>query len=1216
METAVPLLGDPKFAKALGTIDDIRADCSSGKTAKAEAKMMRTFLVNKRPSTDPVVLSRLLSVTHTYFPDKFAEIRNDMLTNTALFSPLAVLSAVDMTLDDGDLETASTLFSQIERIDSICRHEYVHGRICQMKGDAAEAREHYMAAFRADIYFKQIYIRLHSLEPDYGWDHVMELISLRQGSDMTPRPDLDTKLADLSAIYSGWLRGDRSNSMSAMTSSEAFASKDPFYMMVYAWMCVSDGSYRNAVRSYADAVKGFGGNVVLQTEMAYIQDCMGESADSEDACLRALETDPNSDKATAQLAIARLHQGRLRDSVLTVDDLIKLPVVDARECARCIDALWEAGRRTEANQLFKRIGSRCSDTAYECYLLARNDNLNESYRSAEKSASRGIKEDPDSIPCICQLALALSGQGRTANALRLLREKRQIFGDEIRLLETEKDVLIKAENYDDAIDICDYILDITPRNADVMKDKANAYRLKGDYVMAVACYRESLNIREDLRLFIGVLKMLLESRRTEDLCRLIDDFDDTYGSSATVWRIRGNAEYIEGMYEEAAASYTRATEIVNNDLELWHSKGMAEEKAGLYADAEASYDRAVILDLENADCWISKAVVQELRGNIQGAIDSLNRVISVNADNAYALAMKGRLMARLGMYREALFFLELSYRLDSSNPVLLEMMLKILMHQNETARAIRVGNAVLEKDRQNYGTMLIMAEIYIDTGDSASALKMLNDARPYISEDPKAAAKCAELYGRVLAFSDEIEIYRSLTEKYPDSRDYLMKLAESYSAAGDKESAAEVYGRLERMEPEDVEISVKKVIAESEDDEIEMPEQEDTYALAKTLMEGGRTSEGLDLLVKSLDSCPDDVEQYLYTADALAGNGRPEQSVEVLEKAMAAFPHDPRIFYAKGSVLESQGNRTDALSAYNEAARLGMANHDLFAATGRLTMEMGMISPAIESLSKAVAEDPSDGRSRKDLCIALMKADRSDEAVPHITALLRESPNDAELLRMYVTAVDGRAESVLSVYDNILDAERSEEDTEFFAAALESIGEHDKAEALRPTVPDVSDAHKEALDILDRAYSQGIDISDRSLYEGYGEEHMGEILDILTTHTQYEPDPGSDEFDEMERLSRDVIVGQEIRSIEINREVPIQIIRHATGCDSVEKMYRIQSHILQAFDIDCVPEGCEEGTDELIASLKDPPSATLYDIMDELDIGVMTARLVLNRIRQ
>ena len=228
---------------------------------------------------------------------------------------------------------------------------------------------------------------------------------------------------------------------------------------------------------------------------------------------------------------------------------------------------------------------------------------------------------------------------------------------------------------------------------------------------AVSCYRESLNIREDLRLFIDVLKMLLESRRTDDLCKLVDDYDDTYAGSALVWRIKGNAEYAVGRYEDAAVSYTRATEIETNNLELWHSKGMAEEMAGLYADAEASYDKAVILDLENADCWISKAIVQERRGNIQGAVDSLNRVINVNSDNSYALAMKGRLLARLGMYREAEYFLNLSYRLDSSNTAILEMILKVLVRKNDTVRAVRVGKAVLDKDRQNHEVMIIMAEL-------------------------------------------------------------------------------------------------------------------------------------------------------------------------------------------------------------------------------------------------------------------------------------------------------------------------------------------------------------------------------------------------------------------------------------------------------------------------------------------------------------------------
>ena len=212
-------------------------------------------------------------------------------------------------------------------------------------------------------------------------------------------------MQELSAIYSAWMRGDRANSMSAMLASEAYNSGDPFYRLVYAWMCVSDGRYRKAVRSYIDAVRGFDGGVAFLVEMADIQDRMGESEDSEIACRRALDLDGLSDRAVAQLGISQLHQGKVREAVTTMEAVLKLPAADARICARCIDALWEAGRRTEANQLFKRIGSRCSDTAYECYLLARNDNLNESYRSAEKSASRGIKEDPDSIPCICQLIL-------------------------------------------------------------------------------------------------------------------------------------------------------------------------------------------------------------------------------------------------------------------------------------------------------------------------------------------------------------------------------------------------------------------------------------------------------------------------------------------------------------------------------------------------------------------------------------------------------------------------------------------------------------------------------------------------------------------------------------------------------------------------------------------------------------------------------------------
>lgn len=1215
METEMPLLGDPKFAKALNLIDEIRADCTRGKDSRADSKLNRAFTANSKPTTDQVVLSTLLAVTHRFYPEKFAEIRDAMTGSTSLYSPIAVLTAIGFTLDDGYVETAENMFGRLERIDSICRHEYIHGRICQMKGNTVEAKEHYLAAFRANPYFMPIYAGLHAVDPGMGWDHFEEIVSLRLGSDMTPRLAMDNELAELTAMYTGWLRGDRSNAVSALLASGPFNSGNPFYRLVYAWMCAFDGSYRNAIANYAQAISGFGGNVVFLTEMADIQDRMGDSEDSERACRRALSLDPNSDMATAQLAISQLHQGRLRDSMLTVDSLLKLPIVDARQCARCIDELWSAGRRTEANSLYKRIGSKCSDNAYSSYLLARNDNLNGSYKSAEKTAAKGMKDNPDSIPCICQMAVALSGQGRTQEALAVIRENRQVFKDDLDLLITEKDVLLDAEDYDGAIEVCDYILDLSPRNADVMRNKADAYRLKGDYVQALSCYRESLNIREDIRLFIHVLKTLLESRRTDDLCRLIDDYDDTYGGSALVWRLRGNAEYADGRYEDAALSFSKASEIVSNDLEIWHSKGMAEEKAGLYADAEASYDRAVILDLENADCWISKASVQELRGNILGAIDSLNRVISVNSDNTYALAMKGRLLARLGMYREAEFFLELAYKLDSSNPALLEMILKVLVRTNNTERAIKVGKAVLDRERNSYETMLIMAEIYIGAGDRKNALKMLNDSRPFLKEDTRNALRCAVCYHELMCYNEEIEVYLALVERNPENRDYLMRLAEAYSALGDNDSAAGVYARLEKIAPDDVDIAVKKVIASSDEESGPAPQDEDTFGLAKTLVEGGRTDEGIDIMMKSIDADSDDPEQYLYAAETLSRNGRDQESLQLIDRACATFPYDARFMYAKGSILESRGELEDALASYNDAAKHGMDNHDLNAAVGRIGMELGMLSPAIDALKTAVAEDPADDDSRISLCDALIRTGRREEAVPHLTFLMKENPEDVRLLRMYVTAIQGgSSEGLLSVYDAILASQRSEEDTEFFAQALESAGENEKAAALRDAGNASGfDAESAALDVLDRAYEKGMDLTDASLYEGYG-EHTETLLEMFSAHYDYTPEYCSAEFDELERMSVEVVVGQDLNSIECNRVVPLPLIRHATGCASVERMSRLQSHISMSFDISGVPDACAEKVDGYVAQLENPESVTLFMAMRTLDIGIMTARMVLNRI--
>ena len=255
MESRIPLLSDQKHAKALKLIREIRADRAAGKNTRADSKFLRVYSANRRPTSDAFVLSALLRLTNSYYHDSFDEIIASMQSAPSEYPPNAVLTAVELLLQNGRTDDAAILLGGIQSMDDLGRFAYLRGRLSQLKGNTEDAKMHYMTSFRAEPYRLALYEGLNAVDPGFGWAYVGEMMSLRQGIEATPVRGAEGPMQELSAIYSAWMRGDRANSMSAMLASEAYNSGDPFYRLVYAWMCVSDGRYRKAVRSYIDAAK-------------------------------------------------------------------------------------------------------------------------------------------------------------------------------------------------------------------------------------------------------------------------------------------------------------------------------------------------------------------------------------------------------------------------------------------------------------------------------------------------------------------------------------------------------------------------------------------------------------------------------------------------------------------------------------------------------------------------------------------------------------------------------------------------------------------------------------------------------------------------------------------------------------------------------------------------------------------------------------------------
>lgn len=61
-------------------------------------------------------------------------------------------------------------------------------------------------------------------------------------------------------------------------------------------------------------------------------------------------------------------------------------------------------------------------------------------------------------------------------------------------------------------------------------------------------------------------------------------------------QLLGNAQYAQGKYIQASASFAEAVTFRTDSAVLWHSKGMADERIGDLESAAEAFDRAVVLD--------------------------------------------------------------------------------------------------------------------------------------------------------------------------------------------------------------------------------------------------------------------------------------------------------------------------------------------------------------------------------------------------------------------------------------------------------------------------------------------------------------------------------------------------------------------------------------------------------------------------------------------
>lgn len=183
----------------------------------------------------------------------------------------------------------------------------------------------------------------------------------------------------------------------------------------------------------------------------------------------------------------------------------------------------------------------------------------------------------------------------------------------------------------------------------------------------------------------------------------------------------------------------------------------------------------------------------------------------------------------------------------------------------------------------------------------------------------------------------------------PGQTQRLLRMADDAAAAGDAATAANLYGRVVALEPND---------------------REAARRLGAALLRLGRFQDAIDAFRRVLAADPGEPEASRGIARALLELGRPDAALAAVEEGLARAPEDPRLLNAKGVALDQLGRHEEAQAVYRAGLARWPENASLrnnlglsLALAGRYGEAIGELEP----LARGPQENP---RARHNLAAA------------------------------------------------------------------------------------------------------------------------------------------------------------------------------------------------------------------------------------------------------
>lgn len=346
---------------------------------------------------------------------------------------------------------------------------------------------------------------------------------------------------------------------------------------------------------------------------------------------------------------------------------------------------------------------------------------------------------------------------------------------ELMLLQSE--VFILDEKHDAALELLDYIENLTPHDEEISLQRANIASKKNNHADAIAHLHKALELSEDPIEIWNLLGMehLLAEEYEESAYFFRNCVSDNPQDYSSLYNLLYAYEQLDKV-EESILVLNEVLEIDPYSEVAWHQLGLVLMKKGRQKEALSAFDFAIISDDAFTGAYIEKGKLLEQMGRFNEAIDNYEIALNTNDPSAFVYQCIGRCHDVLSNKGLALKFYLKAIHLEPSNEkswlALIEFYLNLKRFEKaelHLKRALEINSDALPLWKKGI-------EVYKGLGQIEKAVEIYKNIQAQGCLDLPLALDFIDLFLGQKAWEDAYLLTQEIYKSYPKNKALKIRL--------------------------------------------------------------------------------------------------------------------------------------------------------------------------------------------------------------------------------------------------------------------------------------------------------------------------------------------------------------------------------------------------------------------------------------------------------